>query len=351
MANKKYRGFIGTYTKEKSEGIYTFVLDTEKGKITDVQLAAKLGNPTYLAISENQQFLYAVAAGEGEGGLAAYRIEADIAELAPLNRAMTEGTSPCYVAVNEHGDTVVASYYHRGTVEAHRVNADGSLQGVSSSVQHEGSGPNKERQEKPHVHYSDFTPDGKYVVVVDLGTDRIVTYTVGEGKLKEVASLAVRPGSGPRHLSFHPNGKFAYVMTELSNEIIVLAYDGETGTFTELQYHSTLPEDFTDHSQGAAIHVSCDGRFVYVSNRGHNSIAVFRIDENTGKVTLVEHVFTEGNWPRDFILDPGEQYIICANERSHNLVLYKRDQETGRLTVIQNDVNVPEPVCVKFLNK
>ena len=349
MEKKQYRGFIGTYTKEKSEGIYSFVLDKEAGKITDIKVAARLGNPTYLTLSKDQQFLYAVAAGEDEGGIGAYRVDPETAKLTMLNTAMTPGSSPCYVAVNEGRDTVVASYYHRGTVEAHRVHTDGTVQDVASVVQHEGSGPNKERQEKPHVHYSEFTPDGKNVVVVDLGTDHVVTYTVTDGKLKEVARLSVRPGSGPRHLVFHPNGKYAYVMTELSNEIIVLEYDDKTGRFTELQYHSTLPEDFTEHSQGAAIRISRDGRFVYVSNRGHNSIAVFQIHEPSGHVNLVEHVSTEGNWPRDFNLDPSGEFLICANERSHNLVLYRRDQETGRLTVLQKDVEVPEPVCVLFL--
>lgn len=349
MVNKDYRGFIGTYTKESSKGIYTFILDTQDEKIREIKLAAELGNPTYLAISEDQEYLYAVRAGEGEGGVAAYRINSESGALTPINSAMTEGTSPCYVAVNDKNDTVVAAYYHRGQVAIHPVKPDGTLGPASSVIQHEGSGPNKERQEKPHVHYSEFTPDGKYVVAIDLGTDQIVTYTLTEGRLAEVASLRVRPGSGPRHLDFHPNGKYAYVMTELSNEIIVLEYNREAGSFTELQYHTTLPEDFSGHSQGAAIHVTGDGRFVYVSNRGHNSIAVFAIEESTGKVHLVEHVSTEGNWPRDFVLDPSERYLICANERSHNLTLYKRDRETGRLSVLQKDVQAPEPVCVKFL--
>lgn len=348
MEKTEFLGFVGTYTKVKSEGIYSFILDTVEEKIKDIRLAAKEGNPTYVAISADKNYLYSVAAGDGEGGISAYRIDKDTGSLERMNQALTEGTSPCYVEANKAGDLVVASYYHRGTVEAHLVNEDGSLQPRSSFIQHEGSGPNKERQEKPHVHFSGFTPDGKYVIVVDLGTDQIVTYSSRNGELQKVASLSVQPGSGPRHIAFHPNGRFAYVMTELSNEVIVLAYDEETGRFTELQYISTIPAEFTENSQGAAIHVTKDGRFVYVSNRGHNSIAAFRIDESSGKVELVDYFSTEGNWPRDFVLDPTEQYVICANERSHNLVLYKRDQETGRLTVLQSDIEVPEPVCVKF---
>lgn len=166
----------------------------------------------------------------------------------------------------------------------------------------------------------------------------------------EVSSLSVRPGSGPRHLTFHPNGIFAYLMTEISSEVVVLKYNPEDGSFTELQYIKAIPENFTENSQGSAIHISNDGRFVYAANRGHNSIAVFSVNGESGELTFIEHTSTEGDWPRDFVLDPTENFLVASNQNSSNLILFKRDRSTGRLTLIQSDVTVPDPVCVKFLN-
>jgi len=236
-----------------------------------------------------------------------------------------------------------------GNVAAYLTNEDGSLQPANSIIEHTGSGPS-DRQEKPHTHYSGFTPDEKYAVVVDLGIDKLITYKIEENALTEVSSLSVNPGSGPRHLEFHPNGKYAYLMTELSSEVIALEYHAEDGSFKELQYISAIPEDFTENSQGSAIHVSSDGKFVYAANRGHDSIAVFVVDQDTGKLEFVEHTSTEGAWPRDFMLDPTEKFLIASNQESGNLVLYSRDVETGKLTLLQSDVAVPYPVCVKFLN-
>jgi 6-phosphogluconolactonase len=191
----------------------------------------------------------------------------------------------------------------------------------------------------------------EYVVAVDLGVDKVVSYKLNEqNELVEAASLSVKPGSGPRHIEFHPNGKTAYVMTELSNEVIVLSYNAETGEFKDLQYLKAIPEDFTENSQGSAIHVSKDGKFVYAGNRGHNSIAIFKVNEENDELTFVEHASTEGSWPRDFEFDPTGTFIVGSNEESGNLVLFERDEATGKLTVLQSDVKVPYPVCVKFMN-
>ncbi|MCU9612566.1 lactonase family protein [Caldibacillus lycopersici] len=350
MEAQKFRGYIGTYTKGDSEGIYFFELNIETEKIENIKPVARLGNPTYVNVSKDNQYLYAVGKDGGNGGVAAYRINKETGDLTELNKQLMEGASPCYIAVDSNNKTVVAANYHKGLVEAFLTKADGSLHPQASFVQHEGEGPNKERQEKPHVHYSDFTPDEKYIVVVDLGTDKIVTYEVNDGQLTEVQSLTVRSGSGPRHLTFHPNGKFAYVMTELSNEVIGLTYNAEDGSFREFQYISTIPADFTENNQGSAIHISRDGRFIYAGNRGHNSIAIYRVNEETGELTFVEYASSEGDWPRDFILDPTENYFIGSNQESSNIVLYRRNNETGTLTVLQSEITVPHPVCVKFLN-
>ncbi|MDQ0223789.1 lactonase family protein [Metabacillus niabensis] len=344
-----FNGYIGTYTKEDSKGIYSFTLDTEAKQISNVKAVAELNNPTYVNISNDNKVLYAVVKEGDKGGVASYAINNQTGELTELSRQVTEGASPCHVSVDKNNQQVVTANYHRGTVEAYLVNEDGTVNRSTSIMQHEGQGPH-ERQEKPHTHFSGFTPDEKFVVAVDLGIDKVITYKIDNGALTEAHTLLVKAGSGPRHITFHPNGKYAYVMTELSNEVIALSYNAETGIFTELQYIAAIPEDFTENSQGSAIHISSDGRFVYAGNRGHNSIAVFRVNEETGELALVEYTSTEGNWPRDFAFDPTESFIVASNEESGNLVLYARDKETGRLSVIQSDVAVPYPVCVKFLH-
>jgi 6-phosphogluconolactonase len=349
--NKEFIGYVGTYTKENSEGIYTFTLHTEAQKVSNVTLAAKLDNPTYVTISKSNQYLYSVVKEGEAGGVAAYSINSHTGELEEQNRQVVVGASPCHISVDSGNHTVVTANYHKGTIESFEVDEEnGTVNPTSSIMAHEGSGPNKERQEKPHAHYAGYTPDEKYVVGVDLGIDKIITYGIKDSTLKEVNSLSVNPGSGPRHITFHPDGKYAYVMTELSSEVIVLTYHPEEGSFTELQYISTVPEEIDGNSQGSAIHISSDGSFVYVANRGHNSIAVFSVDQNSGQLTFVEHTSTEGNWPRDFVLDPTGKFLIATNEKSHNLVLFSRNETTGKLTLLQSDVVVPEPVCVKFLN-
>ncbi|PFM90706.1 6-phosphogluconolactonase [Bacillus cereus] len=349
--NKEFIGYVGTYTKENSEGIYKFTLDTEAKKISNVALAAKLDNPTYVTISRNNQNLYSVVKEGESGGVAAYSIDSYTGELKEQNRQVIEGASPCHISVDSGNHTVVTANYHKGTIESFEVDGeDGTVNPAASIMAHEGSGPNKERQEKPHAHYAGYTLDEKYVVGVDLGIDKLITYEIKDSVLKEVNSLAVNPGSGPRHITFHPNGKYAYVMTELSSEVIVLTYNSAEGAFTELQCISTIPEAFDENNQGSAIYISSDGRFVYAGNRGHNTIAVFSVDQNSGQLTFVEHTSTEGNWPRDFVLDPTEKFLVATNEKSHNLVLFSRSESTGKLTLLQYDVVVPEPVCVKFLN-
>lgn len=347
--NESYIGYIGTYTKGESKGIYTFMLNTLERKIEDVKLAAELSNPTYLNITKDNRYLYAVAKEGDNGGIAAFSV-GDNGELTAINREVSEGAPPCHVSVDSDSKFVFGANYHKGSVESHLVNPeDGSISPAVSVIKHEGRGPDP-RQEKAHTHYAGLTPDEKYLAVVELGTDALITYSVGDdGTLTKVKLLPLKAGSGPRHLTFHPNGKWAYVMTEFSSEVIALNYDCETGHFSEKQYISTLPGDFTGNNQGSAIHISLDGRFVYAGNRGHNSIAVFSVDGNTGELTFVEHTSTEGDWPRDFALDPSEKFIVASNQESGTLALFARDEESGRLTLLQAGVKAPEAVCVKFL--
>lgn len=343
---RNFKGYIGTYTKKESKGIYAFELDTEKGELLPPTVAAEMENPTYVNISDDQRFLYAVA----PGGLAAFEIDASTAELTPLNTSTEREGTPCHVSVNATNEFAAAANYHDGTAVLFKVDPEtGKLTEQLSVEEQEGGGPH-ERQDAPHVHFSGFTPEGKYLVCVDLGTDEVVTYEYLSGELKDIQRFAASPGAGPRHLAFHPNGVTAYVMTELSNEVLVLSYNEEDGSFEHVQTIAAIPSDFTENSQGSAIHVSSDGRFVYAGNRGHDSIAVFKVDETNNQLELVEYAGTGGNWPRDFVLDPSENFIIATNEESHNAVLYKRDPETGKLTDTGSSIHVPEPVCVKFLN-
>jgi 6-phosphogluconolactonase len=349
--HQKLIGYAGTYTNGESIGIYRFTLDTEKGRVYDVQPAAQLGNPTYLTIDKGNQFLYSVVKQGDAGGVASFAINQHTGELEAINSEVLEGASPCHISVNGTNQNVVTANYHKGTIESFSTRQEsGQIQPDPFVVQHHGGGPNKERQEKPHAHFAGFTPDEKYVVAVDLGIDKIITYSVDNGSLTEVNSLAVTAGSGPRHLVFHPNSRYAYVMTELSNEVIVLGYNADEGSFSMIQSVLAIPADFTQNSQGSAIHISADGKFIYAGNRGHDSIAVFSVSEESGELTFIEHTHTEGHWPRDFALDPTQKYIVASNQESGTLALFERDQLTGRLALLQRDIAVPDAVCVKFLN-
>jgi 6-phosphogluconolactonase len=348
MRDHIFSGFIGTYTKGDSKGIYSFELNTENGRIENIRLAAELENPTYVTISEDKTRLYSVVKEGTQGGAAAFSIS-DGSGLTELNRQLSDGASPCHISVNKDSSLAVTANYHKGTIEAYGLTGDGSLLSASSVAQHEGTGPNADRQEKPHAHYAGFTPDENYIAAVDLGTDEIITYELNEGQLKEAAKLDVKPGSGPRHLVFHPERNIAYVMTELSSEVLVLEYSPNDGSFKEIQTVPAIPETFRENNQGSAIHISSDGRFVYAANRGHDSIAVYSVNEETGRLEFIEHTSTEGNWPRDFVLDPSEKYIVASNQETGGLTLFARDAQSGRLSLLQKDVSVPYPVCVKFL--
>ncbi|WP_053220148.1 lactonase family protein [Virgibacillus senegalensis] len=350
MDKQQSLGYIGTYTNGDSLGIYSFSLDQSSGEVSILADAAHTEKPTYLTISKDNRYLYSVMQEEKGGGAAAYAI-GENGTLSLVNKQVSEGAAPCHISIDRSNKQLVTANYHKGTVDAYTVDPEtGAIEPASSSVEHAGSGPH-ERQEKPHVHFSGYTPDEQYVIVVDLGSDTIKTYTINEKKLEEINSFSTKPGSGPRHIVFHPNGKYAYVMTELSNEVIVLAYDQTNGSFTQLQSIYTIPDDFTENSQGSAIHISSDGRFVYAGNRGHDSIALFEVKEDGAALSFVEHYSTEGGWPRDFSLDPSEQYLLASNQNSSNLTLFTRDPETGKLELKQKNVTVPNPVCIKFLHQ
>lgn len=332
---------LGTYTRRESKGIYSLVLDTDKEELIDLTLETEENSPTYLARSKKGN-VYTVTSVDGEGGIGAYD-----SAFTFLNAVTEEGAPLCYVAVDEARHLAYGANYHKGEVNVYKILTDGSLQLTDAIFHDEPVGPH-ENQDRAHAHYSDLTPDNR-LIVCDLGTDRVYTYDVSdEGKLTEVATYLAPAGTGPRHLVFHPNTHYAYLFGELDSTVTVLSYEASTGTLTELQKLSTLPEDFEGFNGGAAIRISSDGRFVYLSNRGHNSIAVFAISEDGAKVTFVQHISTEGDHPRDFNLDPTEKFVVCANQNTDNLTLYHRDAENGTLTLIKKDIYAPECVCVLF---
>ncbi|ERI91786.1 hypothetical protein HMPREF1982_02829 [Clostridiales bacterium oral taxon 876 str. F0540] len=349
MDNKIFRAYIGTYTKGESKGIYTFSFNSNTGKIEDISLAAEASNPTYINISKSSKYLYSVIKVNDKGGTAAYSIDNNTGKLNFLNYELEPGSSPCYVSLDSKDNYVFSANYHMGNAEVFPINEEGSIKSYSCKVQHEGSGPNKDRQEKAHAHFAQLTPDDKYLCVVDLGIDKVIIYSFSNGILSKANEIIFKPGSGPRHMAFHPNGKYAYVLTELSSEVLALQYDSSNGSFEQIGYFNALPEDFNGESIGAAIHISPDGNYLYASNRGHNSIAVFKIDASSGKLSLAEHVSTEGDHPRDFEIDPSGNFLLAANMNTNNIVVFRIDKNTGRLTNTEYSISIPSPVCVKFV--
>lgn len=344
------KAYVGTYTNGESEGIYSFTINLASGEIANIKLEAKLDNPTYLNITKDNKYLYSVMKAGNMGGVAAFAINGSVDGLKHINHQLGEGSSPCHVSLDNADKYVFSANYHKGEALAFPINREGALSEASALVIHEGSGPNKERQEKPHAHYSSLTPDNKYLCVVDLGIDKLLVYAFNNGTLSKYSELAFKAGSGPRHMEFHPDGKFAYLLTELSSEVVALDYNKEEGTFSILQYISALPADFTQESAGSAVHVSPDGKYLYASNRGHDSIAVFSIDSSTGKLQLIAHTPTEGSGPRDFTIVPDGSLLIAANQNSSNIVPFSVDKNTGTLARIGDIVSISNPVCIKFLN-
>ncbi len=340
MASEKV--VFGTYTKRISKGLYTAELNTETGDLENITEFAELGSPTYTALSAAGK-LYAVDKQGDQGGVAVV----DFATGTIEQEVLAEGASPAYLAVDEARQLLYSGNYHKGTLEVFAIAADGQIT-LTDTFQSEGSGPRPE-QESAHVHFNNLTPDNR-VVVVDLGADKVYTFDVSaEGKLSLVTTFETEPGFGPRHIRFSPDGQYAYLLGELSSLLSVLKYDAATGSFTLVQTVSTKPADWTEHNGTAALRVSDDGKFVYASNRGHNSIAVFAVSEAGAHVERIQLISTEGDFPRDFALDPSQAWVVAANQNTDNVSVYRRDIETGLLELVHKDIAVPETVRVEFI--
>lgn len=352
--------YIGTSTGAKSKGIYRFELDLASGKASAPVLAAETAKPTFLAIHPGQRFLYAVGEindfkKQRAGAVNAFALDPKTGGLTLLNQQSSGGPGPCHVSIDKAGKNVLVANYVGGSAGCLPVDADGKLGNMSSFVQHKGSSADPKRQEGPHAHSINLDPANHFAFVADLGLDKVMIYRFdpakGELTPNTPPAADVAPGSGPRHFAFHPTGKYAYVINELKNTITVFGYDPEKGTLTTLQTATTLPEGFKGTSYTAEVVVHPSGKFVYGSNRGQNSIAIFAVNPASGKLTARGHQAEGIKWPRNFAIDPTGTYLLAANEQGHTVAIFRIDPETGSLTPTGNVVEVPSPMCVRMIPK
>ncbi|WP_276502241.1 lactonase family protein [Terrimonas pollutisoli] len=347
---------VGTYTGGKSEGIYVYTFNSDEGSFREIS-HIKTSNPSFVAISPDKKFVYAVhenAQGGNGGEISAFAFDKKKGELTYINQQKTEGDHPCYVEVDNTGKWVFAGNYSSGSLSVLPVNTDGSLGEATSHINHTGSGKNKDRQEKPHVHCTLISPDNKWLFVPDLGIDKVMIYGFDDktGKLTPASTpfAASTPGAGPRHFTFHPNGKFAYLIEELSGHVV--AYQYGKGKLKQLQRISTVPRGQKGFAGSADIHVSPDGKFLYASNRGDfNNIAIYKVDTNTGKLSIIGFQPTLGAGPRNFNFDPSGNYLLVGNQANDEIVIFKRNLKTGLLADTGKRIEVGKPVCLKWISK
>ena len=345
----RYLIFVGTYTSGRSRGIYALHLDAATGALSAPTLAAETTRPTFLALSADRRFLYAIR--DSADQVAAFAVRE--AALAPLPAAPTEkGVAGCHLAVDRTGRTLLVSNYHAGTIAARAIAPDGTL-GAPQVIKHEGRGPHPVRQKESHVHSAVISPDNRFALVCDLGLDRIYTYRLDAGQARlapgQPPFTADAAGSGPRHSAFSPDGSHLYASHELDNTVTAFGYDAASGALALRQAVSTLPAGFMGESAAAEVAVHPNGRFLYVSNRGHDSIAVFAVAAN-GLLTPLEFVPSGGRTPRHFALAPGGAWLVCAHQDSDSVTVFGVDPSSGRLTPVGEPANVPEGVCVRFFD-
>ncbi len=355
------RIYIGTYTNNgPSLGVYTLTLDTSSGALSKAVPVAELRNPSFLALNPVKPVIYAtceLAGPDGSpiGGLTALAMNPATGDLRPLDQRTIAGKSaPCHVIVDPSGRAVLAAQYNEAIVSSFPVLADGSLGPIGSIVHHAGkTGPNVARQEHPHAHSFSISPDGRYAFACDLGMDRIVAYRLdaAKGTITPEPELDAKadPGAGPRHSKFSADARYFYVVTEMTGTVEVYSYDAPTGRLARIQTLSALPEGFTGFNGSAEIKISPDGRFVYASDRGPDLIAVFARNPQTGLLTPVEQVSCGGKHPRNFALSSDGRWLVCANRDTNNLAVFRVDDLSGRLTMISNNTEVPQAVCVLFV--
>jgi 6-phosphogluconolactonase len=360
------RVYVGTYTnpilfgggrvfKGKGEGIYLLNLDLKNGDLRLVETFKNIENPSFLVINKDNSYLYAVNElkefqGKPSGSVSSFLISGINGDLTFVNRQPTNGTDPCHVELNLEGTNLYVSNFMSGSLSVFPVKLDGSIGETRQFIQYSGSGVHPTMQTGPHAHSLAFTRDGKYALVMNLGTDRVMVYKTygGESPLSEaeIPFFETQTGAGPRHCTFSPNGKYCYVINELNSTILVLSYDKETGYFNEMQCVSTLPKGTSNSGNSCAdIHTTPDGSFLFGSNRGHDSLIIYKIDKNTGLLDYLDCTSCGGKSPRNFAIEPTGNYLLCANLDSDDIVVFKIDQSSGKLTKLSK-LRIPSPVCV-----
>lgn len=338
---------VGTYTNDKSKGIYKLTLNNETGEIKNKKLLVELENPSFLAISENGEKVYAIQENV-KGKVFSFKWNKDKTELIEISNVSTNGMHPCYVSLNDDENLLSVGNYSSGNVSIYQLEKNGEFNNQFQTMQHIGKGTFLPRQEKPHAHCTKFYKNN-FLFAVDLGIDEIIGYSKDSNKLdKGKTVLKSSSGDGFRHLTFHPKKNVAYVTTEFTNSIIVSKINENTGNFTQIQKISMLPKSYSEESFAADIHLSNDGKFLYASNRGNNSIATYSVNDD-GVLTLINHTDVEGNWPRNFGLSKDNKFLIVANQFSNNITVFKRDLKLGTLTYTDFQTELSVPVFVKFL--
>jgi 6-phosphogluconolactonase len=335
------------------KNIEAFHFDLASGALTRIGVAAEIAHPSFLSISPNHQFLYAISEGgnTAASSISAFALDAAAGKLTFLNKQPAGGAGPCYVEVDGGGKNALIANYGSGSFAAFPLAASGEVQPVSAFIQDHGSSVNRDRQEGPHAHSLVAGPGNRFVYGCDLGLDKVMIFKFypGHGSLipNEPSFAQVKPGSGPRHIAFHPNGRWAFLINEMASTLTVFSYDSISGTLQEIQTISTLPDGFTGQSTGAEVAVHPSGKFVYASNRGDDSIAVFGCDPEIGRLTFIERVPTGGKTPRQFEIDPTGRYLLAANQDSNTVVVFRIDAASGRLQPAGSQVQSDNPQCVR----
>jgi 6-phosphogluconolactonase len=356
-ATRKCLVLVGTYTtKTESKGIYAYEFDTDNGKLTPKGVAAETPDPSWVVVHPSGKYAYAANEAGKASTASAFGVDAKTGKLTLLNQMPALGEDPCYLSFDKTGKYLLVANYTSGNVVVFSIGADGKLGAATANVRDEGKlGPNKERQEAPHAHWIEVTARNRFVYVADLGLDRVLIYKFDAMKGSLLAggspdsfSATLNPGSGPRHVAFGPGGKFMYVLGELQSAVTVFANDAQE-TYRSVQQISTLPNGFSGRNDAAEIAVHPNGKFLYTSNRGHDSIAIFAINPAKGTLTFVAHVPTGGKEPRHFAIDPSGKYLLAENQLSNSIVVFKIDAVTGGLTPTDQVVEVPSPVDLTFV--
>jgi 6-phosphogluconolactonase len=344
--------YIGTYTDSGSKGIYVSTFNAENGEISSPKLAASLNNASFQHITADKLQLWSVnESWSGPGRIHGYSIDPESGKLSSISNFPSQGNSPCYVSMHEPSGNLLTSNYSSGNVANIPVNSEGKLKGEIFSYQHSGSGPNTNRQSSPHAHCIKVDLNEHFIYSADLGADKIYCYTIEEDKLKLHKEISTVAGSGPRHIDFHPSGKAMAVVNELNSTVDIYLPDNNACFSERSSSISTLPDGFNSNNQCADIHYSSDGKFLYASNRGHNSIVVYSVNEETMELEIIEWMKESINWPRNFIIDNNQNFLLVANQNSNTISVYQRDKSSGKLTYTNNQISISKPVCLTLLEK